>query len=273
MTSIHSGNRAKQNTLSEASGLNWLRSEYEKRLAKNPAFSIRAFARFLNMSPGHLSDVLSEKRPLTPRLAMKLLDLLEADPESYKSILKALKAKRSKSTIKPSSADIYVDLGPDAFAAIADWQHFAILSLIKLKSFRRDPKWIAARLGISTVTVRSSLDRLIKLGMLEELPGGGLVRTTENYVTTNGVPSAAIRASHRQSLEQAIAALEEVPLELRDITSITFPTNLAQIDKVRPLIKSFQRKIAKMLEEGDATAVYNLNTQLVPVTKERNITR
>jgi hypothetical protein len=74
-------------------------------------------------------------------------------------------------------------------------------------------------------------------------------------------------------LEQAIAALEEVPLELRDITSITFPTNLAQIDKVRPLIKSFQRKIAKMLEEGDATAVYNLNTQLVPVTKERNITR
>ncbi|MGK5084878.1 DUF4423 domain-containing protein [Bdellovibrionota bacterium FG-1] len=39
-------------------------------------------------------------------------------------------------------------LTSDQFHAVAEWTHFAILSLIKLPGFQEDPEWIAGRLGI-----------------------------------------------------------------------------------------------------------------------------
>jgi len=251
------------------SSTDWLRSEYVRRRQKNPAYTMRSFARHLEISSGRMSEILAKKRNLTYAMADKVADRLGYAPPERHAFLELVStessSRKSSRTIKHSE---YTNLSAEMFSVIADWQHFAILNLIKLKSFRNEPRWIASRLNISVTEVHSALERLQMLGMIEKVPNSGLKRTISTFVTSYEVPSAALRRSHKQDLERAIAALEDVPLPLRNITSITFPADLKKIKKAKVLIKDFERRIAKLMNSSKATAVYNLNVQLIPVTKE-----
>ena len=79
--------------------------------------------------------------------------------------------------------------------------------------------------------------------------------------------SQALRISHRQSIEQALLALNEIPIELRDITSITMAIDLKRLPLAKKIIKEFRLKMSDVLEKGDQSEVYNLNIQLLPVSR------
>lgn len=40
----------------------WVKTEFENRKAKNPHFSLRAFSRWLDISPAQVSQIISGKR-------------------------------------------------------------------------------------------------------------------------------------------------------------------------------------------------------------------
>ncbi len=48
--------------------LNYLQQELERRCQKNPRYSLRSFAKFLEIDPSALSKILNGKRPLGKRL-------------------------------------------------------------------------------------------------------------------------------------------------------------------------------------------------------------
>lgn len=231
----------------------WLLGEFKRRKATNAAYSLRSFSRAVKVSPGRLSEYLGGKRPLTQKMARKIALELGVLPNS---------APAAAATAQP-----YQPLESEVFAAVADWQHYAILSLAETKGFRTDEKWIARRLGISPLEARDSIARLVRLG-LAELKAGKLVPTKKNLSTSHDVASAALRKSHAQSLSQAIATLEEVPVELRDITSITMAIDTRKLGLAKDAIKDFRRRLSQLLEAGEADEVYNLNIQLVPVTRK-----
>jgi uncharacterized protein (TIGR02147 family) len=163
----------------------------------------------------------------------------------------------------------YHQLTTDAFHALADWHHFAILSLMDTASFKPEAKWIARRLGISVIEARTGIDRLKRLDLITE-KGGKLKRTAAHLTTTHDVSSAALKLSHHQALEQADRALEDVALELRDITSMTMAIDVGKIQEAKKLIKDFRRKLSVYLESGKRTEVYNLNVQLIPLSIPEN---
>ncbi len=66
----------------------FLQDELEKRCKKNPRFSLRAFARTLEVEPSALSKILHGKRALTPKMLMRMashLGLPEQDIERFTS--------------------------------------------------------------------------------------------------------------------------------------------------------------------------------------------
>lgn len=218
-----------------------LQSELNRRKRANPAYSVRSFARYLELSPGRLSELLNGKREPGKRLEKRLLERLE---------------------LKAASPQPMED---HAFAVIADWQHFAILSLMDTKNFSSRPDWIAKRLGISTFDAQAAIDRLVKVGLAHR-KNGRLFKSDAPVVTPTDRASQALRISHEQSLMQAIRALQEIPVPLRDVTSITLAMNPAKLGLAKEMIRDFRRRLANVLESEDCSEVYNLNIQLVPVT-------
>jgi uncharacterized protein (TIGR02147 family) len=249
----------------------WLEAEYRRRRTKNPRYSLRMLAQKLDMPSGRLSEILAGKRRITPTLGRKIAIRLEFPPEKIQKFIATIENERAAKNFgkkTPNSTDeSFRQLSVDSFYALAGWEHFALLNLMKTDDFKADVEWISNRLGLTPVEVRAAIERLERLEFIERTDTG-FVRKVGRLTTTHDLESVALKASHRQSLEQAIESLETVPVELRDITSITMAIDRERIPQTKAIIKKFRRELSDFLESGSKTTeVYNLNIQLVPVTK------
>ena len=241
-----------------------LRAELLARTRRNPQFSLRAFARVLGLAPARLSELLSQKRKMTSGQAHRIADGLGYPPAKRRRLLETVEGARAK-TVAPAEARQYTALADDHFAIIADWWHFAILSLLETVDARDDAVWIGRRLRISPVIARGALARLERLGLLTG-PSGARRPTHADLTTSHDLPSSALRISHTQSLKNAVRALAEVPVQARDISSITMAIDPARLPEAKALICDFRRRLAALLEAGTKSEVYDLNVQLVPLS-------
>lgn len=250
--------------------IGWLEAEFNRRRQKNPRYSLRTFAERLDIPSGRLSELFSRRRRLTKALGDRVATKLALSPDERKlfcDLIANSKSKAVEETSKAAPAATVTALQADQFSMIADWYHFAILSLLETDDFQDDVKWIARRLGISTVEARAAITRLERLGVIERTDGK-LALTQGQLTTTHDIESAALQRSHRQSLEQAIECIDATPIDLRDITSITMAIDVRRIKDAKPIIAKFRRDLSRFLETGSKKQeVYNLNIQLVPVTK------
>lgn len=241
-----------------------LRAEYARRREKNPQYSLRAFARSLKMKSGPLSEILNRKRKLSPKLGARLVDRLGLSPQE---------AERFLGRLRPGGAQLVTDevqryqqLSADTFFVISDWYHYSLLSLMETKGFQSDPKWIAARLGISVMEANAAIERMLRIGLLQKVRGRLSATGNFAFASQRGIPSSALRKFHRQVLERALRQLDEAPLELRDVSSITLAIDVRRIAEASQAIKKFRYEMAELLEQGSRTEVYHLNIQLVPVS-------
>jgi hypothetical protein len=233
--------------------------EFEKRQLKNPSYSIRAFARDLGVGKTTVCDVMNGSRQLSALNIDVIATRLSLDSETIKKFLEDnLNTDRGRAVLLE-----------DEFQLIKDWHFLAILNLAKLPNNQCSGEWIAERLGLKFEVAESSLETLLKLGLLENLDGK-LIRTSMPLTTATDVPSESIREHHRQSMEKAIDAMQEVSVALRDFTSVTYAIHPEKIPDVKKVILSFHRKLGKMLHAENATEVYRLNVQFFPLTKSEN---
>lgn len=243
--------------------LTYLRVLYLERIERNPKYSLRSFAKQLEIPSGRLSELLSGKRRLTLSLVKKIAARLKLDEGQRSALLREVIGTSMPALAANPRARLVLD--EERFAVIADPIHFTILSLMRTADFRTDEQWIAKRLKSSPAEVRRALNRLKDLGVLR-LAKGNWARTEQSLGTSDGPSSAALRISHRRSLEQAMSTIDGVAAELRDLFSITLAIDPRKLPQARARIRSFAESLEAFLEEGDRTEVYNLNIQLVPLS-------
>lgn len=91
--------------------------------------------------------------------------------------------------------------------------------------------------------------------------------TTEDVETFDQIPSDAIKKSHRQDIEIHKKNMDDISVELRDMSSITLAFDVKKIDMVKSAIRLFQEQVAEIAETSDATEVYKLSVYLGPLSK------
>ncbi|WP_374077421.1 DUF4423 domain-containing protein [Bdellovibrio bacteriovorus] len=240
---------------------NLLLQELAKRQMRNSAYSIRAFARDLDVGVTSLSDVLAGKRSLSKSNVQKVMEKLLISP---------LEKEQIWSHYKETSARTEVDdrtmLDEDTFRLIADWHYIAILNLAKLKTNSAKPEWIAERLNIKKDEAEVALERLFRLELIKKVRGR-MERTVKPLTTSNEIPSAAIRKHHSQNLRLAEESLHRDPVTTREFGSVTMAVNPEKLPQAKEILLKTRKKIASLLEEGDVSEVYTLSFQLFPLTK------
>jgi uncharacterized protein (TIGR02147 family) len=150
---------------------------------------------------------------------------------------------------------------------IAEWYHYAILSLVDVPGFRFDAKWIANRLGISETEARLAMERLLRLRLVKKVgktwKQSGLPLKVENTESTT-----ATRRHHRQHLVKAIESLDNDPIEIRDFSGMTFPMDPQYVPYAVKRIRDFRRKLMnELVNMGTPRVVYRLGVQIHPLSK------
>lgn len=248
----------------------FLRRELDRRLGTNPRYSLRAFAKNLGMSPGELSEVLREKRPMSARACHKVAQSLSLSPAEFKQLLVLAATARpigSRFDIEGEAAPLKTmnsnaggsaslsggysasaavmahRLSEDRFRLVCDWWCFAILNLLDLDDVAWDRQEISNRLGISELQAQTTMERLERLGLVRKTTPGRAVATNEFVEHLSDVSSEAIRRYHRALLEKAIEALDSHSRDERDVTGIGFAMDRRELKSMAREISEFQDQL------------------------------
>lgn len=249
---------------------NFLQDELIERCQKNSKYSIRAFALKLGVESSSLSQILSGKRMISNAMVKRLAEKLDVSPDEVESFQKS-NAKVKTSPLQPKHMENLQRVALDEFRAIADWYHYALLELTHLKDFEPDLKWVARALGIRVAEARVAMERLERLGYLE-IKERTWVDNTDNLTNREDrFSDIAFRRLQHQVLEMALVALEEVPLEKRNHSSMTFSIDSKLLPLAKKKIQEFSWALCECLQaSSQRDEVYQLGISFYPLTKSRS---
>jgi uncharacterized protein (TIGR02147 family) len=238
---------------------------------QNPHYSLRAFARDMDVHPATLSQVFKGNRPLPLKNASRVVARLNLSPKEKTLFLESLYgSKVTLDQIKVDRSEERVMLDEAQHKIIAEWEHYAVLTLFDLNDFKVTKENVTNRLHISPLRTEVVLTNLISSGLLQKNKNGVLAKTQSSVRTTEDVLSPALRASHKQTIEMGIQKLDQVAMELRDFSSTTLAVDLEKLPEVKTIIREFRQKMSALLKEGTKTDVYQLAIQFYPLTEKNN---
>lgn len=237
----------------------YLLQEFERRSLSNPHYSLRAFARDLEVHSGTLSGILNQRRAVGAKTLAHIMKKLPLSATDKKKILSALMAPSAEEFETPALLD------EEVLNVIKDWEHYAILAYLQLGKAKKAPGDIAKALRIPQAKFLRALSNLEKVGLLKR-DGNQLKGLHKSIITSRGIPSPALREAHLQYIDKAKSALTEFSVDERDITGTTLAVSHKNLPKAKALIQQFRMELSELLEQGEADEVFRLNIQLFPLT-------
>jgi uncharacterized protein (TIGR02147 family) len=260
----------------------YLRDFYEHKKLHEYGFSHRVFARRAGCKSANYPHlVLSGKRNLTPLMAERFgkacglgdnerayfCDLVsycqaKSTAEKARCFQRMLRFRQFTRVHKLTSVQTRY---------YSEWYIPAIRELAARSDFRGDARWIARQLEpeITATEARGALKTLVELGLLIESPGG-FERAQELVTAGTGPLGHQVVAYHRAMLTRASEAIDSVPRELREISSLTLCVSEAKLQELKARIMEFRAELLQTAEQGEEPErVVQLNFQLFPLSKAK----
>lgn len=258
----------------------FLKAELDARATQNPAFSLRAFAKELGLSPAYLSQLISKKKHLSTERRLEVARRLGLDPRGMRyfytlTLLEQASSPEIRTTLQKQLHDLqhsYEELGIDAehFKAIADWYHIAILEMTYLDDFDGTPAVLAKRLGIGELTAVEALVRLERLNLIERDADGRAVKSNANHLFRATQRNTAFATFLRQMMDLAWQAMDHQPLQDRIVMSQTFCINEDQLEEAKEVTRQYMQRMAGLFDTAKRkTRTYQLNVQFFNLTDGR----
>ena len=256
-----------------------LMDEFDRRKQINPAYSLRAYARDLELPAPRLSQVLNKKQGLSVEIAEKVARKLKLSENRKQWFCHSVGSYHSRSYKERNEfkqrmskyreeAKIYSEMHLEYFKVIAEWYHFAILELTYLTTFQNDEEWMAGMLGISALEVKEAVQRMKTLELIRE-ENGKLIDAFKFLATPSDVPSDSLKKFNSQLILKALAAINEQDVDKREIASNIFSLNRNSIPMIKEKLRTFRRELElEVSREKDKDSVYCLGMQFYELTKE-----
>jgi uncharacterized protein (TIGR02147 family) len=230
---------------------NLLRAKLTEIQKTNPQYSLRAYSKKVGVHVGALSSILNGKRNVSRELAERITTKLMLDPQERSEILCHFPEKRryQKSDLTNAFPDPrYLEFNASQFKVVAEWEHFAVMSLLNCEGFQGKVSWISGRLGITETRATQVIQRLLELGLFSLNENGEITRSKQSYRTSDDVADLSLK-------------------KVRDFTSITMAIDPRKLSMAKERIRKFQDELSDLLEEGTRTEVYRLSMQVFPLSK------
>lgn len=229
----------------------FLRQQLAARCARNPQYSLRAFANYLGVNHSTLSQMLRGKRSLSPEAIAKFCDKLGLTPPQA---AEWMESERHQPDAAPSAR--LLALTKDTAELLEDGLGFAILELLRLPGFQTDSRWIGRMLGATTDDVNLTLTRLCRLGFLQ-------MQSPTEWQDCFGDTVLDLSLFESVALQNLASAADA------NTSTVTLAVPSTHIREALARIARFRSELVAWLEDAPSKdAVYRLDIRFSPVTKE-----
>lgn len=244
-----------------------IKEDLTRRQRRSPSYSLRAYSRDLGIAAATLSLMFQGKRSLPLKKSYLIAEKLNLGPKERTYFFESLyKTKVKLDDIKIDPTDGRFMLDESYFSVIAEWEHYAVLTLFDCNDFVPTPNGAAIKLGISLMRAEVVFHNLVTSGLLKS--SENIFHKTHQAVrTTEDVKSSALKMCHLETLELGKEKLD-IEVELRDFSSIMLAMDPEKLPEAKTILREFRQKMASLLKNGNRTEVYQLAIQFYPLTKE-----
>jgi uncharacterized protein (TIGR02147 family) len=262
----------------------YLRDYYEFRKDSERGYSYRAFSKSAGFtSPNFLKLVMDGERNISTEALEKFvtaLHLQEQMAEYFRALVRMNQSKddgeRERwydqlNKLIPHSKKRMID--SEGHRYLSHWIYPTIRELVLLPDFQEDPYWIARRLqgNVSPATINQAVCFLLDEGFLKRDENNRLMPTDHMVMSSDEVKSLAIRNYHREMMERAKDALENLPLNEREFGALTFVLPQSAMEELKYRLKSFRDELhnwaVQTARGAEADSVIQLNLQMFPHSK------
>ncbi len=173
-----------------------LRAELTRRCARNSSYSLRAFARALDVDHATLSQILRGKRALTRDTILELGQRLGLETPRLEAFVRDAEAVRDGPPAYSPSLD--------AAAIVGDALHHQLLALTHTEDFRGESVFLAQVFDTTPDAINVVLQRLLRFGLLRMTEGRWLDVTGAGELEPEGFERAVWdQAARRVATESA----------------------------------------------------------------------
>ncbi len=253
--------------------------EYDRRKTRNVSYSLRAFARDLEMSVSRLSEVMSGSHGLSEKSANQIARQLKMSPIQKQYWLDMILAKSARNPNVKNLAknrlsaakknQLLQEIKDEQFQVISEWYHLAIMEMTQLYDFSSDPRWIANYLGLDLEIVMNAIARLKKLNLLKTDGKGNLMAHPEAYQTFSKT-SGAIRKFHQFIQERNSESIAKDEADLRHCQAMIVAIPKGELPRFAAKMRNFLQDFWNDLDESPKDELYAMSVQMVPLCPQRS---
>lgn len=260
----------------------YLSDFYEARKAEKKSFSYRTFAARAGLgSPSHFQMIVKGERNLSLKTIPKFAKALNLNPKEAKyfeflvqfnqATDSDLKSKYYSELLKLKPENSLKKLELEKYSYLSKWYVVALYSLIEVKEFNPDPKWVTEHLvsPVSASQIQEGYKILLELGLIKTDAKRGYVQAMGTVNTDDDTHQTAVYNYHKQMILLALHALKTQRPSRREMNGMTISVPKEKISLLKEKIRKFRAEILELADSfKDQDEVYQLNVQLFALSEE-----
>ncbi len=257
----------------------FLADDFALRQAKNATYSLRSWARMLDVNPATLTRVLNKTRHISPLLALKFAScchLSKKATEYFEMLVTYNQAKTLEERtyfygkLLTYKSGAIRKVSSDQYEFYAKWYYTAIREVLQLQTFKGDYTALAGSLTppIKVVDAKYAVELLVRLGLVAQLEDG-TYKATEALITTgNSATAVVVDGFQAEMMTRARAALDAVPRPERNFSTLSLSVSEKHYETIIEELRAFRRKVLEMAKSNEAGGrVYQFNFHVFPLSK------
>lgn len=256
-----------------------LKSYYEQRKKEMPFYSYRMMGDKLGLDSSYLYRVLQKKQHLPAHVipaAKELLDFDGRSAEYFDLLVAAGVAKSADKKAELMAKAVALrdverrSLQQAELKLLENWWIPAVRAYLELNGGIVNIKKIAKDLcpPITEEQAVEAIEILKEVGLVKNVASGRLALTDAHLTVGGQEKSAAVRHFQKQVLFLASEALETVPVNERNISTLTLSVDQACFDDLGEMLREFRRLVQKRVDESKRPdRVMQLSMAFYPVAK------
>ncbi|MGZ3771607.1 MAG: TIGR02147 family protein [Bdellovibrio sp.] len=250
---------------------NTIQTEFERRAQRNPRYTLRSFARDLNISVSSLSLILAGKQGLSIGTATTICEKLKLEDreiEIFVASVKSLHSRIAKERTRNKKVlnnllKVYRKsiLHSKIFQDVSKWQFFALLEYLRSHP-KTKPEIMANALRMPLPVLQDYLLKLQNAGILVKEPTQWKLKA-EIFSIISDAPSRVIRDFHQGVITRASEAIEKQSMKERTLAATFFAFDPEKFPEIEEKIREFRLNLIREYSiKSENAEVFCLSQQL-----------
>jgi uncharacterized protein (TIGR02147 family) len=257
----------------------YLRAYYEDKRAVDHNYSYRFIQKRVGIDPGYLLKVFQGKKDLTDRFIPAFISLqkLTKRESAYFQLMVQFGRSKSNADIKRYFEQMlaYVEFSSnkvdaDKYEFYQKWYYTAIRELVGIIRLKDDYDALAHMLepSIRPTEAKKAVQLLERLDFIKKNSEGYYEATFRFITTGDDWRSIAIRAFQKEALALAQCAIDSVPKEERDMSTVTLSLSPDGFNNLRACLERCRKEMLDIAHKDvDVNRSYHVSLSLFPITK------